>query len=240
MSYTILDVEKAIAAYLRQDVADFTQNGINLLRMATNKARKHAERLHDWEHTKGVASVTTSATGQFTVPDAVKQFQAFYLVNGDVDVPMRYATKQMGTVWAMERISKLPAGTSTRYPADYDVSVYSSVGYTGEVPTYAHEVFLQGRSAELYPATSVARTVKVAGYMWMDDYASDTDEDFFTLHGFDFLLWAGVVEVNNFNFRFTDNTENVLSPPVRMRDEALAALVEHDNFQVDGYRLLRR
>jgi len=239
MSANIKEVEDTIAAYLRQATADFTINGVNLLRLACNHARKRAERMHDWHHTAGSTVVTTSATGEFTIPAAIKQFNGFYLRQSDVDVPLHYASRQTGAVWAKDRMAKRSVDGSVRYLSDNDISI-TAEGYTNLGIYAPYEVFIQGRIGQLFPKPSVAKSVVVDGFLWMDDYDADADTDFFVTHGSDFLLWSSIVEVNHHNHVFTDNQEGNVSPPLRYRDEAFATLIEHDNFQIDGYRIPRR
>lgn len=251
MSAKILEVENAIAGYLRQLYTDFTQNNVNLLRLACNNARKHAERMHDWEFTKVEAQVTTSATGAAdistgvvlasdgTTPVTLKQPETFYLYQDGIAVPLRHASKSMGARWAKERASKRTVDVGARYLDDNDISHVGN-SYTSDNIYAPYEIFMQGSNIQLHPVPSAAKTILIDGFKWMDDYTDDNDTDYFVERGSDYLMYAGIVEVNYLNHVFADNQEGNFGPPVRMRDDALASLIEQDNFYMHNGRMIRR
>lgn len=243
MASQILDIENAVAAFLRQSYADFTQNGVNLLRLACNNARKFAERMHDWEFTRQEVQVTTSATGLGNLSSAVlasdgvtsvsvKQPESFYLNNNGTLVPLRHSNKKLGALKARELISKRTLDTSERYLAD-DTPLFTS----GAVFPNPYHVYIQGTKFQLEPRPTEAKLVNIDVFEWMDEYTADADTDWFVQHGADYLMYAAIVEVNFFNNTFTGNQEGNQDPPTRMRDDALQTLIEQDNFFIENGRL---
>ena len=237
------DIKNTIAAYLQVPVADTVKNGVDLCLFAMNNAKKYAERLHDWECEKVVASGTavdgvgTWATGMLVDSVAVrlKQPQTFYLANDDGSaIPLYHHSKKHGAVWAKERIAARGFDRTFRYQGDISYS-NSLVSTTGQ-NDYRYEVFVQGNGYTIAPEITGSQAMLVDGHKWLDDYVNDTDEDFFTEHGSDYLLYSSIVELNLIFQVYIPQTEGNLSPPDRARDDALAGLIEHDNFIVESGR----
>lgn len=65
--------------------------------------------------------------------------------------------------------------------------------------------YQSGQSLYLSPATlALPITTKLLAVQWMPLYANDSDHDFFTDYGTEYLYWQGIVEVGNFWKRFTE------------------------------------
>jgi len=243
MAANVLEIEKTIAAYLRQDVSDFTVNGVNLLRNACNNARKAAERIHDWEFTHVKAKVTTGSTGVGNLNDAVlvsddsavkiKQVITYYLAEGDWKIPLYHQGVKHAAVRSRDWMDRRGVGYGERYLSD-DTLISPS-----NIRGLRHEVIMQGTQFHLVPATTEAKVIHLDAFKWLSDYSADTDVDHFVTHGADYLIYAGIVECNMFNTRFSENQEGNLGPPTRARDEALQGLLEADNFYIEGGRTPR-
>jgi hypothetical protein len=87
--------------------------------------------------------------------------------------------------------------------------------------------------AQLVPAPDMA-DVAIDGSFWLPDYVEDTDTDFILEHGFDFMTWQTVIDVNHLLQKFIPRQEGTLAPPTKSRDEALGALILWDSTRYDG------
>jgi hypothetical protein len=92
------------------------------------------------------------------------------------------------------------------------------------------EILTFGNSLFIEPAGTTDITLWLDGYRWMRPYQYDTDTDFFTEHGSDFLLWKAIIEVNHRLEIFAQRQEGTLPPPTTMRDEAWESLLKWDAF----------
>lgn len=63
-----------------------------------------------------------------------------------------------------------------------------------------------------------------------NDDLGDSYSDFFTERASDYLLYGAIVHINYFSQKFVSRAEGFLSPPEKLRDKALATLIEWDNF----------
>jgi hypothetical protein len=82
-------------------------------------------------------------------------------------------------------------------------------------------------------------TVNIEGYAWLNDYTEDTlDEtsapDFIVEHGFQYMQWAIVCEMNYIYQRFVPRQEGVLSAPEEKMKQAWQDLVVWDSYSVDA------
>lgn len=237
-------LKKVIAAYLQVPVADTVIEGIDLALLALNNARKVAEQIHDWnceqvmvygDATNGVGTWSTMALVENDEDVNLKQPETFYSNEGnDVLVPLFHHSRKLGAVRAKERIkAQFVEGSIFRYRGDDGLFRSFTIGTSYNL---SYEIFLHGGAYEIAPAPTGVKRIHVDGYMWLPDYTEDTDTDFFTDHGSMYLQWAGIVELNNLFQVFIPQQEGSLPPPVKMRDDALATLIEHDNFIVESGR----
>ena len=88
-----------------------------------------------------------------------------------------------------------------------------------------------GQRFFLYPANDEDFDVRIDCSIWNPEYTDDEDSDFFLEHGFEYMMWACVVEVNRLIQAFVPRSEGSLPPPIRERDEAAQALIEFDIYQ---------
>lgn len=76
--------------------------------------------------------------------------------------------------------------------------------------------------------------IAVKGHVWMEDYTELTDTDFILQHGFDFMMWQTIIEVNYMLLKFVARQEGTIAPPEKARDMALDSLILWDSYQSDG------
>lgn len=235
------EIKAAAAAYLQVSVEDFVINGVDLGLIALNSAKKSAERFHDWNCEYVLGDTTVSGgQGSWLNVDVnstsvkLKQPETFYLkVDGNY-IPLYHHSKKHGAVQAKERLRGLQMDQEYRWSGD--VTYVSSRFQTNGRVYDRYEVYVQNTNFTVEPTPSEDITISIDGYQWLDDYTSDSDEDFFTEHGQDYLMWAVIVDINYRVQAFVPQQEGNLSPPDRMRDDALASLKEYDAFIVENGR----
>lgn len=65
--------------------------------------------------------------------------------------------------------------------------------------------YQSAQSLFLFPSTlPFPITAKLLAVQWMPLYAQDTDHDFFTDYGTEYMYWQGILETNNFWKRYTE------------------------------------
>jgi len=119
-----------------------------------------------------------------------------------------------------------------RYPSDAQIM---SRGVSAAV-------IQRGRTLYLYPTDTITAeplAVNLEGYGWLRDYTdadlnATTPTDFFIEHGFSFLQWAVVCELNYVFQKFVPRQEGVISAPEKARDDAWRVLLLWDTYQVDS------
>lgn len=253
MANTIKELRAVVAAYLQVNICDFTilvdeQNGttIDLLLNAANNAKRHAQKLIDWQFEQELVYVTTDATGvgnwqsALRVSDdsavVVKQPQTFYLLasDGTTEIPLYHHTKKHAATWSRERLEAANFVADRRYLSDDQISLSQLT----RAPQYSdqYEIYILGYTFEMFPVPDEAKTIHIDALLWADDYTSNTDTDFFLDEGFDFMQWFCIVELNNRFRTFLPQQEGNLSPQVKERDAALLTLMEYNNFIVESGR----
>lgn len=106
--------------------------------------------------------------------------------------------------------------------------------YPATDPTETQPVYLTYDGVNVRVMPEQDATVVLEGNRWMAPYEDDEDTDFLLQDGFDFMMWATIVELNHLNQKFVPRQEGSLPPPVHARDEAWMSLVAHDEFRYDG------
>lgn len=236
------EVKKAMAAYLQKPVNEFMEGGVDLLLIACNNARKVATRMHDWncERVQGYGTLTDGIGNWKVVKDVtsdleivLKQPESFYLKFGENLLPVNHHTRKHGKVWAAERNRARGVSSAYRYLGDdntYREHIFGPFAGT------SYNVYVHGENFEVTPAVSGEMTFHIDGYLKLDDYTQDSDTDFFTEEGHDYLVYAGIVEANHLVQTFIPQQEGNLSPPEKLRDDALATLIEMDSFLIESGR----
>lgn len=223
---TIGTIRSLIAGYMkRTDVADFTINSVDTSYIALNNARKYAERMHNFVHSQANTTLAIASTGT-TITSTIKTIQHVALpVAGGEYMPIEFLTDQEWT----DRVKRL-MGRAAYTPA----STLTQLGFTQTNPV----AYQQGSKLYLAPASQFTFpvTVQLDVVNWLSDYTGDSDTDFITTYGSDFLMWQGVLELNKYWKQFTARTEgNVNEEEVaQFRDTALAALIQWDQSLMMG------
>lgn len=233
-----------IAAYLQVDASSLVLNGVDLILVSLNNARRKAEQYHDW----ACSEVTAYGTAVLGVgnwksgmleqgsndPVTLKQPTTFYLTLTDGNLlPLVHQSKKLGASLAKEYLDRGAGDLRSRYNGDYSYDTRVTQGVLTSPSSL--RVFMHGNGGyTIEPRPTVNHTVVVDGYKWFDDYTADSDTDWFTENGSEYLQWACVVELNHRVQAFVPQQEGNLAPPTRAADAALAALVAYDNFQLEN------
>lgn len=224
-----IDCQNLIAAYLKQPVSTFSQNGENLLAYAINQARHRAELAHDFYLAQTVAQLSVAATGSNisgAVPVGggtailVKRVRHVLLVLNDADLlPIEFMTNEQ--LW--ERIRR-QVGRQAWNPA----STLASLG----VSTVNPVAYQDGPNIFLYPASSFTFpiTVQLDVIQFMPDYVNPSDEDFFLQNCADYLQWQSIVDGNRYWKELVPRQEGNIeeSSAVEAAATAFAAMLQWD------------
>lgn len=108
--------------------------------------------------------------------------------------------------------------------------------YAGdEANTFCQEkaLTIEGRFGYVSPPSD-RLDIFVSGHVWMDAYVNDYDTDFLLAHGFEFMMWQTIIEMNHLILKYVARQEGTIAPPVAARDAAWDALVLWDAHSVDG------
>lgn len=237
---TVGTIKALAASYLQKAPADFVVNGVDLLLAALNNARKAAELLHDFNANRVSAQIQVDPTNGANLSTAVlkgtgtavslKEFITFYLADTNGEIPLYHHSKKNIAVWMKERNWNARGrylSTEVRYPDDQYLRTLR-IGPT--------EVYIDGTQVYIQPTQESTTTLYIDGVKWMSDYTSDSNTDWMTTHGHQYLMWACVCEVNYWTSTFTPNFDGNLSPPEKLRERALDQLVQWDSFQIEQGR----
>jgi hypothetical protein len=235
-------IKTTIAAYLQVDQSQLITGGVDLLLIACNNARRFATRMHDWncEEVRAYGTLT-DGVGNWRnlslISDdssvTLKQPESFYLQYGEDLLVVRQHSMRHGAIAASERNTAQGISSAFRYLNDGAIYRESLVApFRGT----SYNAYIQGETVTFVPTPSETTTFVVDGYRRFDDYANDSDEDFFTDQGSDFLIYGGIVEANLLVKQFVNRQEGNVDVPERARDDALASLVEEDNYLIEAGR----
>jgi hypothetical protein len=233
---TIGDIKDAVLGYLQVDEDNLIKGGVDLVLAALNRARKRAEQLHDWDCERfelhGTATDGIGLTSALVDEDdeevSFKQAETFYILEDGFKYPLYHHSKKHGAVQSKEYMHR--GRPISRYLSD-------SEAYLGTYKTrLPYEVYLHKGKYEIKPTFAGTKTIYVDALIWLPNYTTNADVDFFTTHGSEYLMWAAVVECNHLVHAFVTQQEGSISPPVKARDESLAVLKEYDSFMVESGR----
>lgn len=109
------------------------------------------------------------------------------------------------------------------------VKTLPMLGATGLVNPLAYQnaqtIYVVGGANLTLPITAQLNIVQ-----WLPNYTSDTDSDFITTYGPDYLQWQGLVEINNLFRRYAPQEGSIDEDHVKgQAAEALAKLIAWDN-----------
>ena len=161
-----------------------------------------------------------TASGNVTSVHKLKTLNRAYKAESNGDRPLYVRSRQDIVTSARRQLDLEEADPYIRYPDD-DV--------TETRPVY---LVTDGDKFRIMPEQDT--TVILEGNKWMTPYTSDNDTDFLLENGFDFMQWQTVVEMNHLTQTYVPRQDGSLPPPERMRNEAWAALIGHDEYRYEG------
>jgi len=204
-----------------QNETNFATLVEKLFYRAANNARKAAERRHDFACTLvsvpfvmpagGSVSLKALVDSETTLPVNVRAVKQVFLSSDSALTPVRFTTRA-ALARRIRRTGTHQSGYGTTFVTH------------GDTGTLAVD------------AGSDTNMVMDA-HVWMDEYpdGDETSSDFFTEHGFDYLMYATIVELNHLTSTFVQRQEGSLSPPERARDAAFESLVVNDVYSEEGF-----
>jgi len=229
------EIKKAVAAYLDKPVTEFNKNGVDLLLIASNNARKFAERMHDFAHLhaygkltmpsgeSGVALSAATTTGDVAV--SVKTLLNIYRRYDNGDLPLSLMEKSALVNLQRESNDRTLWDSDTvRAMADYDT-------YPDAI--LHRKIYRLGNTLFLHPTPTESLELRLDYVAWADEYTSDTSTDFFTESAQDYMIFQSIVEVNHFTASFAYRAEGSLAPPEKIAKTLLEAIINQDKSSQD-------
>lgn len=250
---TIGQIKEVLAANLHKSTSDYVKGSgatqVDLLLLALNNARKVAERFHDFSicRKRGHFSYTGTATDWrsptwFSGTGTARKIKLWYErvsgttgdgAYGGIDRSLKaISQEQLAKLYAREDYRAAPLESSQRYIADSDPA-YGLDPLLGQT-----HVVIEGNNFYLHPATTTTRTVIVDAFFWFTDWSANTDTDWWTQQGAEFLILQAMVEANRLTQTFVGNFEGNLAPPIKEAQRALGELVLLDKDSTEGAILL--
>lgn len=92
------------------------------------------------------------------------------------------------------------------------------------------ETIVQVSGGQLfYPGITESRTLYLTGYLEMPKLVLDTDTHFLLTHGFDWLMWSVIIELDHLTKQFVFRQEGNKGEPVALAKRAWESLVAWDS-----------
>lgn len=242
-------IKEVIAANLHKAKSAFVVgtggNQADMLLLALNNARKTAEKAFDFSicRKRGYFSYVGTAVDWrsptwFSGDGTARKVKTWYQrVSGDqtdgayggVDRILRALTQeQVAQLHAREDYLVTPMIPSQRYASD-------SIPTFGFDPLLGQKyVVLEGFNAFLSQTGTESMLLIADTFIWHPDWTGDTDDDWWTSNGVDFLINQAMVEANRLTQTFVGNVDGNLPPPVKEAQQALAALIKLDTDSTEG------
>ena len=231
---TVKELKTQLRDYLHVTPSHDSEGLATLNRLflqALNNARTWAERENDFAaaQVRGTLLIPAGKGGDLTAVSleddttvSVKSIINVFLENplGSGNLyPLRRRPRST-YVGSVQRSNML---APVHYPPDwhYPDSPHTSVDACSEVLTFGNRLYLQ-------PNLTADASVVVDFYKWFAPYRNDSDSDFFTEHGSDFLLWKALCECNYRLEVYVPRQEGTLTPPTELRDQAWDSLLKYD------------
>lgn len=223
---TLATIKAVVCNFFEKQLVDTTNLGVDLFLVAANNVRKRAEMLHNFESswckgtavvvpTDGVAlsAVTIAPTNTYS---GVKEIISVAQSQSGSYVPI-----------TLRRPNQGPARYIPRIPTD------------GQVASSFDSSYLILRGDRLYlfpdPATGSSVTVYLEMYGWLNEYVTGSlataDLDFFVTHGYEYLQWGIILELNYLWQKFVFRQEGNPGAPERKLQDAWEALVQWDSYR---------
>ena len=244
---TLLEIRSAVAAYLKREPSELTVDGVDLGLAALNHARQRAELLHDFEFSRKLATVSVHGVtggsleavveyGTTTPTLAVKTLVDVGVFDDDGNLqPVEWTT----VADSMRRAREDNSFGVPRYPTDGQAiatfhgraRIVFSANSIYVVPKVADQTYALGLEAYFFTPdwtdADLASNDSVAGHPW-------------NTRGSEYLMWQGIVELNNLYKEFVFRQEGNLPPPEKNAEAALAVLREWDIYSYEQFRRHRR
>lgn len=161
----------------------------------------------------GSYSGIPTVTGATPSVVGIKRIQNVILpiANGD-SIPIEFLTNDDWNARVKRQIGRQAYNSSF---------TLAQLGFYSENPV----CYQQGQTLNLVPASQFTFPVNVSlsVVQWMPDYVNDTDTDYFTINGPEFLQWQGIIECNKLIKFFVQRREGNLDEE-NLQAEAQAAL----------------
>lgn len=231
------NIKKAVAAYLQQSTSSLEVDGQDLILLELNAARRQAELFSNFSEALVHAYVTISSSSGVSLSTAklvsdnsavtIRAVDTYYLYDSDSggEIPLYHDTYAGFSRKEKWKLGKQVWDYDTRFKSD------GQRGTTSNNPT----VLVRGQQVFLDPVPTSSKTLRMLAYKWFDDYTGDSDTDFFTNYGPEYLKWAAICALNYRLKVFVPRQEGNLSAPEKMRDAALQILISNDiHAQEDG------
>lgn len=246
---TIGQIKEVIAANLHKSPSDFIKGSgateINLLLLALNNARQMAEKFHDFSicRKRGHFSYTgtpidwTSPTW-FTGTGTARKIKRWYErvsgaasngAYGGTDRALKAVSQeQLAALFAREDYREAPLTSTQRYLSDSDPA-------WGRDPLLGQNyIVIEGFKFYIHPSSTTTRIVIADAFYWWPDWSADTDTDWWTTYGAEYLILQATIEANRLTVTYVGNQEGNLPPPVKEAQRALGELVQLDKDSTEG------
>lgn len=194
---TLANFESMVAAYMNRTTGSLTSsNGVDILLMAINDARRAAQRAHDFELNRTEdAYLTTSAsganwmTGCKTTPGG-----ATAILMKRVDEVWNYTTGTAGATY-YPRTTRIPFSYSGQFKRDLPIN---NSTLTASPQAYAlTDTFAYAVGPQLFVTTQTTGTAyKIVGIKFLDDLANGDSPDIFLTYFTDWLKFATIAALN--------------------------------------------
>lgn len=226
-----------ISLYLQKPLKDFGADGENLILAELNNARRFAETNHAWHCEERLLSLSVLPDdgGDFTTApelgagEKVKMVEQYYLNNDAGLIPLLHVNKKRISNDKRKELKNTSFGFENRFQGD----VGSGSIYNNHNP----KVYVWNNLVYFDPDITESTDISVDAYVWLKDYTNDTDEDWFTEHGAEYLQWYCVVALNYFTGTYAPRQEGVLPPPEKAKQDAYNNLMSFDNHQYQKGRI---
>lgn len=247
---TIAQLKTRIANVHGKVVTDFVLNEEDMLLVALNNARLFAEQSHDLENCYGAMDLVVDEV-------AGGDLDAVYL-HGDTESPLKVKTiDDMGYYddsgvfcprrWQRMRQKRQQDARRKELGSfdDLEDRVPSDAEWSANHSRNCG-IYVYGRQVYSMLAGGTSGTTKVVGIegqFWLPEYVDDPEEepedgpyqDIFLAHGFNYLFWQGVCELNYIFRKFAPRQEGNVPAPTREAQAALGAFLTWDSYaQVEG------
>lgn len=151
----------------------------------------------------------------------LRKIQGMFLPSGDAMMPIPWDSQRNA---ASQRLREHDV-SSVSYSRDLD-RVY---GGSGEVLNSSLRGEVVSDTIFLQPIQDQAQVINVSGFKWIDDITGLTDTNFFIEHGFEWLMWQMIIELNHLSKQFVFRQEGNLGPPTQQVQNSWDDLVGWDN-----------